>query len=194
MLQFEFNLIKHKIKNYKRGEIIKNEGAECNEIGLILSGSVVISNLTLNHEEFLIDRLKIGDFFGENLIFLDNNFYPGNIVATQTTEIVFFNKDNFVKLLSLDNKFQLYYLNYISKKFITIQKRIKILSQPRIKDKFLYYIQNEMISNHRNFVIIKSITVLAKYLNVPRPSLSRSISELIDEGIIIKDKKKYMLN
>lgn len=194
MLNFSYNLVKHKIKEYKRGEIIKNEGTICEEVGLILSGSVSISNVTLNNEEFLIDNLNIGDFFGENLIFLDNNLYPGNIIASQSSQIIFFSKENFIKFLSLDNKFQFYYLNYISRKFMSIQKRIKILSQPRIKDKFLYYIQNEMLSANKDYVIIKSITSLAAYLNVPRPSLSRTISDLIDEEIIIKHKKIYMLN
>ena len=194
MLNFSYDLVKHKIKEYKRGEIIKNEGTICEEVGLILSGSVSISNVTLNNEEFLIDNLNIGDFFGENLIFLDNNLYPGNIIASQSSQIIFFSKENFIKFLSLDNKFQFYYLNYISRKFMSIQKRIKILSQPRIKDKFLYYIQNEMLSANKDYVIIKSITSLAAYLNVPRPSLSRTISNLIDEEIIIKHKKIYMLN
>ena len=194
MLDFSYDLVKHKIKEYKRGEIIKNEGTICEEVGLILYGSVSISNVTLNNEEFLIDNLNIGDFFGENLIFLDNNLYPGNIIASQSSQIIFFSKENFIKFLSLDNKFQFYYLNYISRKFMSIQKRIKILSQPRIKDKFLYYIQNEMLSTNKDYVIIKSITSLAAYLNVPRPSLSRTISDLIDEEIIIKHKKIYILN
>ena len=194
MLNFSYDLVKHKIKEYKRGEIIKNEGTICEEVGLILYGSVSISNVTLNNEEFLIDNLNIGDFFGENLIFLDNSLYPGNIIASQSSQIIFFSKENFIKFLSLDNKFQFYYLNYISRKFMSIQKRIKILSQPRIKDKFLYYIQNEMLSTNKDYVIIKSITSLATYLNVPRPSLSRTISDLIDEEIINKHKKIYMLN
>ena len=94
MLNFSYDLVKHKIKEYKRGEIIKNEGTICEEVGLILSGSVSISNVTLNNEEFLIDNLNIGDFFGENLIFLDNNLYPGNIIASQSSQIIFFSKEN----------------------------------------------------------------------------------------------------
>lgn len=194
MLNFSYDLVKHKIKEYKRGEIIKNEGTICEEVGLILYGSVSISNVTLNNEEFLIDNLNIGDFFGENLIFLDNNLYPGNIIASQTSQIIFFSKENFIKFLSLDNEFQLFYLNYISRKFMSIQRRIKILSQPRIRDKFLYYIQNEMLSTNKDYVIIKSITSLAAYLNIPRPSLSRTISDLINEEIITKHKKIYMIN
>lgn len=194
MLNFSYDLVKHKIKEYKRGEIIKNEGTICEEVGLILYGSVSISNVTLNNEEFLIDNLNIGDFFGENLIFLDNNLYPGNIIASQSSQIIFFSKENFIKFLSLDNDFQLFYLNYISRKFMSIQRRIKILSQPRIRDKFLYYIQNEMLSTNKDYVIIKSITSLAAYLNIPRPSLSRTISDLINEEIITKHKKIYMIN
>lgn len=194
MLNFSYDLVKHKIKEYRRGEIIKNEGTICEEVGLILYGSVSISNVTLNNEEFLIDNLNIGDFFGENLIFLDNNLYPGNIIASQSSQIIFFSKENFIKFLSLDNDFQLFYLNYISRKFMSIQRRIKILSQPRIRDKFLYYIQNEMLSTNKDYVIIKSITSLAAYLNVPRPSLSRTISDLINEEIITKHKKIYMIN
>lgn len=188
---FPIDLFK-KVK-YKKGEIIKNEGDVCSSIGIIISGSISIVNITFENKEFLINSLTEGEMFGENLIFLENNLYPGTILCNQNTLIIYISKNNFIKLIQEDLGFATYYFSYISNSFFDLQSRVKILSQTSIKDKFLFYLKNQMLLTNKNFVIIKSQSNLAKYLNIPRPSLSRTISELIKEGIIAKNKKIYKI-
>lgn len=43
------------------------------------------------------------------------------------------------------------------------------------------------------FLLDKNQTELAEYFGVARPSLARSISEMIDEGIISVNKKEYTI-
>lgn len=190
-MNFNFDNKYYKIFNYNKNETIKNEGDVCDSIGIVIKGTVKISNFLINDTEFVISILEENDIFGENLMFSSNNFYPGYIYATTNASIMFIKKDAFIELLSIDNDFKLYYLRYISNKFIELQTRIKILSQPTIKEKFLFYLR--LSSKKTGSCYIKSITKLANYLNVPRPSLSRSISELIDENKIIVNNKYYKI-
>ena len=178
----------YKISTYKKNEIIKNEGDICNSIGIILNGTIKISNYLINDSEFIISNLKESDMFGENLMFSKNNFYPGYIYASTNTTIIFINKESFIELLSINNEFKIYYLEYISNKFIELQTRIKILSQPSIKEMFLFYIK---LHSKDGKCFIKSITEVSNYLNVPRPSLSRIISQLQNDSIIEIDNKYY---
>ena len=82
------------------------------------------------------------------------------------------------------------FLKYIANKFIELQTRIKVLSQPSIKEMFLYYIK---INSKNNICYIKSITKVANYLNVPRPSLSRTISQLLNNNVIEIIDKNYKI-
>ena len=180
-------------KQYKKYDAIKNEGEVCDSIGFILKGSIYISTILSNYSEFVITKLEENDLFGESLIFSRKNTYPGSVYASSNCTVAFIKKDKFLELISIDDYFEIYYLEYLSSIFIELQKRLKILSQPTIGEKFLYYIRIESKKKGNNFAEIKSITDVALYLNVPRPSLSRAISDLIDEGRIIKDKKKYYI-
>lgn len=193
MKNINFNKEYYIIKEYKKNDIIKNEGDACDSIGFILKGSVIISNILNNYNEFIITKLYENEMFGESLIFSSNNKYPGTIYANSNVTVAFLKKNKFIELLSIDNNLKLYYLEYFSNRFIELQNRIKILSQPSIKEKFLFYLKIQKRKTNLDHVIIKSISDVSSYLNVPRPSLSRAISELISDGLIIKDKKKYYI-
>lgn len=180
-------------KKFNKGEIIKNEGDYCTSIGIIISGSASIINITYDNKEFLINSLFEGDMFGENLIFQKNSQYPGTIICEQNASIIFLSKTNFILFLQENIDFLSYYLNYISERFINMQNRLKILNQVSIKDKLLFFIESESKKNNSDFVYIPSQTLLAKYLNVPRPSLCRTIAALTKKGVIIKNKKIYKI-
>ena len=180
----------YKLYTYNKLETIKNEGDLCDSIGIILKGSINISNYLTNDSEFIISHLEENDMFGENLMFSKNPYYPGYIYACTNSKIMFIKKNDFTNLLSTNNDFKIYYLEYISNKFIELQTRIKILSQPSIKEMFLYYIR---IYSKKGYCHIKSITDLASYLNIPRPSLSRAISQLLSENLIEITNKNYRI-
>lgn len=193
MLKNDFNLDSYTTKTYKKNDIIKNKGDECNSVGIIISGDIKIINITFNNYEYIIDTLNEGCFFGDNLIFSNNNKYPGTIVACNNVVIKYLSKKSFSELLKNNDEFMNYYLNYSSNRYIHLQTRIKVLCQHSIKDKFLYYLQMQSNINNSPYVYIKSIDALANYLNVTRPSLSRCISDLINEGIVRKNKKVFII-
>lgn len=178
-----------KIISYKKNEMIVNEGDICVNIGFLLEGSLSVSNTLPDFNESIIQVLNKGDVFGENLIFSDNPYYPGNIYANNNCQIAFISKNNFLNLLSSNTIFRDYYITLLSKKFISMQERIKVLSQNSLYNKVLFYFEMISQKTHSKSIKIKSIDYISKYLNVPRPSVSRVISKLIEDKKIIKNKK-----
>ena len=88
----------YKIKTFKKGSIIFNEGDICDNIGLIVEGEIHISTLTNNDKEYIISSLSKNDFFGENLLFNNNKEYLGDCISITDTTIVFISKDNLFKM------------------------------------------------------------------------------------------------
>lgn len=193
MFSFPFELTDFIHKEYKKNEVIKTEGEECTDVGFILSGKINISNINWIDKEFNFQHLYEGDIFGEMLIFSENNHYPGTIYSTTNSTVLFISKEKFLYKISNDLSFRNYYLNYTSLKFIQMQTRIKILTQTSIEEKFLYYLKVQAQKSNSNKIKIKSITKLAEYLNVTRPSLSRTISNMIKENKITVNNKFYSL-
>ncbi len=175
------------IKKYNQETLLFNELDKCEHLCLVLDGEVRISTLTYNDKEYMINVLHKDTSFGEFLLFSDNNYYMGDIIASSNTIIAYINKENLIKLLK-DEQVLTNYLKYLCNRSMANQEKIKIFSQKNIKDRIMFYLFEEAKKAKSNTIKIKSKETLAKLLNIPRPSLSRSLIELSNEGKIIFDK------
>lgn len=176
------------IKDYKKNEIIYNENDQCNNISLIISGSINIYTYTYTEKDYSIATLKENDMFGQFLLFSKNPYYLGNIVATQACRIVNISKKNLLALFQKDITFLENALELFSNNVKAIQERVKILAQKSIKDSVMFYLKEKERKTGSRFISIPKKEILAKYLNIPRPSLSRVLIELQQEKVINSSK------
>ena len=172
-------------KQYKKYDAIKNEGEVCDSIGFILKGSIYISTILSNYSEFVITKLRENDLFGESLIFSKKNTYPGSVYASSNCTVAFIKKDKFLELISIDEYFKIYYLEYFSNRFIELQNRLKILSQPTIGEKFLYYIR---VKIKEGFALGRIISIANQKGGVGKTTTAVNVS-----AILAKRGKKVML-
>ena len=128
--------------------------------------------------------LSIFSFNCNNLIFSSYPYFRGDIIATKDSEIVLISKDNLIKLLTTNNDFLIEYMRIQSNFGKELNARIKLLSINNIQDRFLYYLHL-----NKDVISYNTITDLAKQLNIERETLSRLISKLIKNNIIIRDNK-----
>ena len=148
----------------------------------VLSGSISISTFTILNNEYNIRLLKENDSFGEFLIFSDKPYSLGTITALKETTIAFINKNDLIKIMQENEQFLLFFLNKMNNDALMLENRIKVLAQKSIKERILFYIKER--SDSSNIIYITSKKDLAEYINIPRPSLSRELINLKDEGII----------
>ncbi len=168
-------------EEYRNGELIFNEGDECLKIGIILEGEAKIITYTYQDKEETITNLSKGDLFGQFVLFSKHNNYVGTCIALRKTKILFITKSNFLKLLKNDDKFLFIYLEEISEISYNLKQQAKLFAHKNIRDRIMYYIK---IYNENGFVKYKSITDLSNILNIPRPSLSRELIKMQNEGIV----------
>lgn len=182
-------LKKHAIERvYYPGEIIFQEDEICKEIILILEGKVSISTYNYDGDEFIIKNSFPGDIIGSLLIFSDKNIYYGTGIAKEKTKTLIIKKSN---LLYLFNRFSCMYLNfikYLSNTGIEINNKLKVMTQKSIREKILFYLK---INEDQNGVVTLTMNKeeLAKYLSIPRPSLSRELINMQKDNLIIVNGK-----
>ena len=170
--------------NLKQNQILFHEGEECKSIFIIIEGQITILNYSLNGNEEIISILNKNDVFANALIFSNNNYYLGEIIATKPTKLAIINKNELISLLQNNKSFLECYINLIAEKTIKFTIKTKLLSHKNIRSRILYYLEIN------NYSIKKNISFLAKELVLPRPSVSREISKMINEDIIyIKNNK-----
>ena len=183
----DFNIV-----TYKKGSIIFNDGDICSAVGLVLQGGVKITTVTFTENEFEINYISENSLFGNNLIFTDNSVFLGTGITIKETKIIFLSKQMLLKLFK-NEQFLLNYLKLISNQTRNIQKKIKILSQNSIKDKIMFLLYDNYIHNKSKTYYIKSKESLSQLINCTRPSLSRELINLKDEGLIDYDRYKIIL-
>ncbi len=180
---------KYSTTTYQKNQIIFTEGTKCSKIGIILEGEIKISTITHLEKEETFTIVKKGEIFGNSLIFSSSPYYLGNIIATQKTTICFINKADLITELSNNPKLLEYYINAISDKTIKIKQQNKLLAHKNIRDRILYYFITLSKKQNSSIIKLSSITKLSSELSLPRPSVSRELSKMEVDGLIIRKQK-----
>ena len=175
------------VKGYQiaKGNIIYHEGDVCENIGIIISGKVDIVSYSFEGKEILINSLKAGDIFGNNLLFSSNPIYKGDVIAKEKCVVAFINKENLIYLLQNNKEFLNLYLNIQSDFGKALNARIQLLSFPNAEERLMYF-----ASKNNNVIEYKNVTTLAATIGVQRETLSRLLTSLIERHLIKKEKGK----
>ena len=182
------NKEEHKlVKGYQvaKNNVIFHEGDVCETIGIIISGKVDIISYSFEGKELLINSLKAGEIFGNNLIFSSEPVYRGDVIAQEKSVIAIINKENLVYLLQNNKDFLNSYLKAQSDKAKLLTSRIQLLSLVNAEERLFYY-----ASKNDNVITYKNVTTLAATIGVQRETLSRLLTSLIKRHLIKKEKGK----
>ena len=175
-----------RFKHYDSNQVVFNEGNICNGIGVVIEGEILIKTFTYNEKEEIITVIKEKNFFGQYLLFSNNNKYLGLGVTTRKTKIAYISKNNLLTLLSINKSFLEAYMKVICDEAVKIKQQAKLLAHKNIRDRIMYYLMTNQIDKK---VYIKSVTNLSNVLSIPRPSISRELTNMEIDGLIIKNGK-----
>lgn len=172
--------IKYDRKKYKNGGNIAFRGDKVEGLNILLKGSVITEMLTKDGNVKKIENLVEADILASAFIFGDNNTYPVDLIANGDVEILYINKNNFLKLLSLKDKILENFLNEISNKTQLLSNKIwNSFNNKTIGEKIKNFILN---NQKKDEVTISNLKSLAESFGIARPSLSRVLSDYVNEG------------
>lgn len=178
-----------KIKKFDANQIIRNEKEKCEYVDFILHGEVLISSISLLGNEQVFNQLKENDTLGNILVFSSEPLYLGDVIAkSANTEIASISKDNLITIFQHNKEFMEKYFNQICNETLESKKERKLLLQKTIADRIIY-----LLESNGGSIIINTITDLANMLSYPRPSMSRVVNKLIDDGVVTFKNKKLSL-
>ena len=172
------------IKNYSKNDIIALEGDICTSVGLILEGSIDIKR-TLGTKIIHVSSFTKGHIFGEVIAFSDTNLYPATVISSNSSKIMFISKDNFIKYCTSHKDFLERFLNDLTNKIFVLNKSITNLTFNRIRQKICSFLITEYkLQKSDNIKLKMTKEKIAESLGITRPSLSRELINMKDEGLI----------
>ncbi|MFA9397303.1 MAG: Crp/Fnr family transcriptional regulator [Clostridiaceae bacterium] len=190
--------INPRIANYKKDEYVVIAGDELNTLGIVLEGEVSIVKENIEGNRMIVTVLGEGDMFGEVAAFSSKKKWPANVVAQKDSKVMFIPPQKIVtqceRACFSHRTLIVNMLKIISDKAIILNKKVEYLAMKSLRGKISHFIFEEYKKNNKvNFKISLSRNELAEFLNVSRPSLSREMCNMRDEGIIDFDKSNIVI-
>jgi CRP-like cAMP-binding protein len=193
------NCISYKISKFSNKQTIFCEGQTINTIGLVLSGSVLITQTDFWGNQSIISRFLPGELFGEGFAFGDNPPLSVNVISADDSEIMFFDCNKITTVCQFacgfHNTLIKNLLAIIAKNNVTLAVKLQCLSQRSTRGKLLSYLSNESKKQgHLSFSVPYNRQQLADYLSVDRSAMSNELSKMCAEGILEYHKNLFKLN
>ena len=173
------------IKHFKEGEIIYQLMEEADRIGIILKGRVQAQKIYSNGGQFSLFIRTAGDSLGFVASFSDERRYPFEIKSLEATEIMVFERIDFLRLLQNNIRVMENFLSELATANFLLQQRLELLTYKAIQHKIAFYLLMVCEELGRSEISIPdSMTRWALMMNVSRPSLHRELKKMEGQGLI----------
>lgn len=180
-----FKQIHFQIRTYEEGQYVFNRNTKCEDLLILLSGIIKAELRNFNDITVKIAEIKAPDCLAAAFLFGENNLFPVDAMAATDVKILRIPKQEVLKMLQINPIFLENFINRISTRAQYLTNKLKFLSFQTIKGKLAFYIVNNSSEKQSNeFKINKTQNELAEIFGVTRPSLARTIKQLVDEGLI----------
>ena len=170
------------IHEYKKNDYIFFQGDVPNKLYLILNGKVL-----------RITNISEGEDFGEVELFLNKDRYSGYAKAKTDVKLLEIAKDFFggrcEKNCSHHSKVVFNMLELFAKRTDENNQQLEVLTSGNLKQRIATYLL-EHADNNNLVSLSMNREELALYLNTTRPSLSRTLLSLQEDGFIHLSSRK----
>lgn len=193
------NCLSATIKRFQKNQIIFLSGTTVADIGIVLSGSVLLIKEDLYGNITILAEISTGHLFAEAFSCAKKDSLPITIVAAEECEILFIDYKRVVTSCSSACLFHARLIEnmlwVLANNNIFLQERIQLISQRSTREKLLAYLYDESQKRgSKIFIIPFDRQQLADYLCVDRSAMSNELSKLQQEGILSYHKSSFCLH
>lgn len=177
---------------YTSGQYIASSNSRYERLIVLIEGKMVGQMSDTEGKEVHIEYFEGRRVIGIGVIFAKDNYLPVDIIAKTNCEVYYIDKEMILELSRGDRNFQIRLLEMVSGKISFLSSRLKMMSFYNIRQK-LASLLLENTDNDQSEIHM-SIEDMSRYCGIARPSLSRVLGEMENEGIISHKGKKIIIS
>lgn len=190
--------LKSSVVWYEKNQMIYAAGSRAAQIGVVLSGAVLIEQDDVWGNRSILDKLETGQVFGETYACLPDEPLMVTVTADQRAQILFLNLNQALHTCTANcvfhNRLIDNLLRILAFKNLALSRKISHTAPKTIRDKLLAYFSfYAMRQGTLDFVIPFNRQQLADYLSVDRSALSAELSKMQKDGLILYHKNHFTL-
>ncbi len=178
-----------KIESYSKNQCIVNSGETIDRFGIVLDGEAMILKENSEGNRVIIAVVEKGDMFGEMLVFSSRKIWPVTVRVQTSCKVIFLRNSDLIATCGNNCSWHISmlqnFMRVISDKSLMLNKKVEYLSIKDIRGKICkYFLEQYENTQNVNIILPLKRNELADFLNVSRPSLSREMCQMRDEGLI----------
>ena len=178
-----------RVRKFGRNETVNTAGDPFEGLGVILTGQADVIKENSTGDRMIMTILKPGDIFGEMAAFSGVGKWPATVVAHTDCSVMYVPPDKLTgqceKACAGHRRLVINMLGILSWKALTLSKKLEYLSVRSVRGRIAKFLL-EQYKNYgqTTFLIPMNRNEMADFLNITRPSLSREMSRMKDDGIL----------
>lgn len=174
-----------RIDHYSPGDIIAMQGFPIRSLLILLQGRVRAQMTNPEGKRLTIDEIVAPELLASAFVYSSENRYPVTIEAIETSLAWSIDREYWLDYMSKHRDVMRNFLQIISDRGAFLSKKVHALSLQSLRERLINYLQTHGSTG--------KVENLALMLGVARPSLSRLLTELTDEGVLLKTAMGYVL-
>ncbi len=187
-----------RVYSYQKNHPIASIGDPFLGLGIILEGEVIIAKENIAGNRMIMTVLKTGDMFGEMMSFSMHTTWIAAATAQTQAKIVFISPEKVIsqceKMCSGHKKLIENILVIMAKKALLLNRKVEYLTIKSLRGKLSAYLLETQKSTQDNFFELPmNRDEMADFFNVARPSISRELSKMKDDGLIDFHKSTFKI-
>ena len=160
-----------------------NPGDPCRALMVLVEGQAEARMTGEEGREILVDHLKAPILLAPAFLFATPNIVPVEVNAVTDCVVWHINRESFFEFIQQEPTVLRAFLEILSERGAFLSKKMRTFAVNSLRNRVLEYLE----ANGS----ITSVATAALQLGATRPSLSRVLSEMLDEGLVVKDEKGY---
>lgn len=185
--------LKCSFRYYEKNDLIVQQGQVCDALYVLTSGNVRSEMIAENGSSTIVETIEAPRPLAPAFLFSDNNHFPVNVTALDSVEIIVIPKSEIMRMMMTNPDFMQNYLAHNANRTQFLTSRLQLLSIKTIKGKLAHYLLEQAKNTDLPFTLSKNQSELAELFSVARPSLARSLSEMVQDGLIHINKREYRI-
>jgi len=190
---------KSEVISIRKDEYLFYQEENSKYLFILLDGIVQIERVDSNGKRMIMNRFdEIGTMFAEVYIYFSDKIYDYSCVAIKNARVFAIPKEFFLNIDDLTQKYNYKLtqnmLKILSRKAFFLNQKVLILSSFTLRQKIASYLLQRVresgLKNESLNLIFKR-EELADFIGTTRPSLSREMLLMQDDGIIELDKNTF---
>lgn len=173
------------VKDFKRRDEISELQEKTYCIGVIGSGEADVYALS-RHEEACTGSVNVSTQHEGNIFGICNVYcptpMPTKLICKVKCRVAFMSKADFRKLLGRDERLLERYLTLCNKKIMYLAYKIELMGMSGCSSRLAFYLIHNAVDDRVALDVSKE--QFAKFLNVSRASLFRTLTEFQDKKLI----------